>query len=56
MFDRGGDIPSIKARCLKETGFPAPRQPEFQAWAMKMNETAEKKIKSPKKRKKAKAA
>ena len=56
MFDRGGDIPSIKARCLKETGFPAPRQPEFQAWAMKMNETAKKKSKLPKKRKKSKAA
>mgnify|MGYP004069748539 CR=1 FL=1 len=56
MFDRGGDIAELKKRCKKETGLDAPRQPEFQAWAMKMNETAKKKSKLPKKRKKSKAA
>ena len=35
MFDRGGDIAELKKRCKKETGLDAPRQPEFQAWALK---------------------
>lgn len=38
MFDRGGDIAELKARCKKETGLDAPRQPEFQAWALKFLE------------------
>jgi len=35
MFDRGGDIETLKKRCKKETGLEPPRQPEFQAWALK---------------------
>ena len=38
MFDRGGDIAELKKRCKKETGLDAPRQPEFQAWALKFLE------------------
>lgn len=38
MFDRGGDIATLKKRCLKETGLEPPRQPEFQAWALKLLE------------------
>jgi N-methylhydantoinase B len=30
MFDRGPDIETLRARCLAETGLPAPRQP---VWA-----------------------
>ena len=41
MFDRGGDIAELKKRvCKKETGLDAPRQPEFQAWALKFLEQA----------------
>jgi len=29
LFDFGGDIADIKARCLAETGLPAPQAPEF---------------------------
>ena len=36
MFDRGGDIETLKKRCLKETGLQPPRQPEFQTWALKL--------------------
>jgi N-methylhydantoinase B len=50
LFDRGGTIDELKARCFKETGLQPPRQPEFQSWA-----TAALDIK-PKKPKKAKAA
>jgi len=35
MFDRGGDIATLKKQCLKETGLEPPRQPEFQTWALK---------------------
>ncbi|MGB1439682.1 MAG: hydantoinase B/oxoprolinase family protein, partial [Luminiphilus sp.] len=38
MFDRGGDIDTLKKRCLKETGLEPPRQPEFQTWALKLLE------------------
>ena len=38
MFDRGGDIETLKKRCLKETGLQPPRQPEFQTWALKVLE------------------
>ena len=38
MFDRGGDIETLKKRCLKETGLEPPRQPEFQTWALKLLE------------------
>ena len=38
MFDRGGDIETLKKRCLKETGLQPPRQPEFQTWALKLLE------------------
>ncbi|MDG1065142.1 MAG: hydantoinase B/oxoprolinase family protein [Luminiphilus sp.] len=38
MFDRGGDIETLKKRCLKETGLQPPRQPEFQSWALKVLE------------------
>ena len=29
LFDQGGDIEAIKARCLEETGLEPPRTPEF---------------------------
>lgn len=29
MFDRGGSIEELKARCLEETGLPAPTSPTF---------------------------
>ena len=38
MFDRGGDIATLKKRCFKETGLQPPRQPEFQTWALKVLE------------------
>ena len=38
MFDRGGDIATLKKRCFKETGLQQPRQPEFQTWALKVLE------------------
>lgn len=50
LFDRGGTIEELKARCFKETGLQPPRQPEFQSWA-----TAALDIK-PKQPKKSKAA
>ncbi len=31
LFDFGGDVESIKARCQKETHLPPPRTPQFQA-------------------------
>ena len=27
LFDKGGDLSSLKDRCLRETGFPAPISP-----------------------------
>ena len=33
-----GEIAELKKRCKKETGLAAPRQPEFQAWALKFLE------------------
>jgi N-methylhydantoinase B len=32
LFDRGGDIETLRRRCEAETGLPAPRAPEFQTW------------------------
>jgi N-methylhydantoinase B len=32
LFDRGGTIEELKARCKAETGFDPPRTPEFQKW------------------------
>ena len=32
LFDRGGDIETLRRRCVAETGLPAPRAPEFQTW------------------------
>ncbi len=32
LFDRGGDIETLRKRCVAETGLPAPRAPEFQTW------------------------
>jgi N-methylhydantoinase B len=29
LFDFGGTIEEIKARCLEETGLPAPKTPSF---------------------------
>jgi len=29
LFDRGGEIDELKARCLEETGLPAPEPPRF---------------------------
>lgn len=45
MFDRGGTIEELKARCLKETGLQPPRQPEFQSWATKLQDLEPKKRK-----------
>ncbi len=36
MFERGGDIAELKKRCKKEIGLDASRQPELQAWALKV--------------------
>jgi N-methylhydantoinase B len=33
VFNRGPTIEELRARCLKETGLPAPRQPEWRARA-----------------------
>ena len=35
MFDRGGDLATLKKNCFKETGFQPPKTPEFQTWALK---------------------
>lgn len=35
LFDFGGTIEELKARCKAETGFEPPRQPEFQTWFTK---------------------
>ena len=32
LFDMGGTIEELKARCLEETGFEPPAQPEFPRW------------------------
>ena len=32
LFDRGGTVEDLKARCKAETGFDPPRAPEFQTW------------------------
>jgi N-methylhydantoinase B len=32
LFDFGGSIAEIKARCKEETGFEPPRDPVFQTW------------------------
>ena len=32
LFDRGGTVEELKARCKAETGFDPPRAPEFQTW------------------------
>lgn len=29
LFDRGGEVESLRANCLEETGLPAPRQPTW---------------------------
>jgi hypothetical protein len=29
LFDRGGEIDELKAKCLEETGLEAPAAPEF---------------------------
>ena len=50
LFDRGGTIDELKARCLKETGLQPPRQPEFQSWATKLADLKPKKAKSVKKK------
>ena len=44
LFDFGGTIDEIKARCKEETGFDPPRAPVFQKWhnvAAKRLEAAE---------------
>jgi N-methylhydantoinase B len=38
LFDRGGTVEELKARCKAETSFEPPRQPEFARW---MRKTAE---------------
>ena len=40
LFDMGGDIDEIVARCEEETGLPAPRPPEFAPWALAAQERA----------------
>ena len=40
LFDMGGDIEEIVARCEEETGLPAPRPPEFAPWALAARERA----------------
>ncbi|MBV9749076.1 MAG: hydantoinase B/oxoprolinase family protein, partial [Acetobacteraceae bacterium] len=32
LFDRGGTVEELKARCKAETGFDPPRAPELQTW------------------------
>ena len=54
LFDRGGTIDELKARCLKETGLQPPRQPEFQSWAIKMLDLDNKKSKVAKRKTRAK--
>jgi hypothetical protein len=45
LFDRGGTIDELKARCFKETGLQPPRQPEFQSWALNQLDIEPKKAK-----------
>lgn len=33
VFNRGGTLEELKAKCKEETGLEPPREPEFQAWA-----------------------
>ena len=54
LFDRGGTIDELKARCLKETGMAPPRQPEFQSWATKGLDLEPKKRKVTKRKTRAK--
>ena len=43
IFDFGGSIEQLKANCEKETGHAAPRQPEFQSWALETVKKSRKK-------------
>ena len=52
VFNFGGTIEEIKKRCKKETGFDAPRPPEFQSWVTQ----GEKVTKAPAKKKRKKRA
>ena len=56
LFDRGGTIEELKARCFKETGLQPPRQPEFQSWATAALDIKPKKPKKPKAAKRKTAA
>lgn len=35
LFDRGGSVDELKARCKAETSFDPPREPEFARWVRK---------------------
>ena len=50
LFDRGGSIDELKARCFKETGLQPPRQPEFQSWATAALDLKPKKPKAAKRK------
>ncbi|MEP1595998.1 MAG: hydantoinase B/oxoprolinase family protein, partial [Halieaceae bacterium] len=50
LFDRGGTIDELKARCFKETGLQPPRQPEFQSWATAGLDLKPKKAKATKRK------
>ncbi|MEM7280906.1 MAG: hydantoinase B/oxoprolinase family protein [Pseudomonadota bacterium] len=57
MFDFGGTIEELKARCKRETGLQPPRPPEFQTWVTASMETSKKKKrKATKKKPKKKTA
>jgi N-methylhydantoinase B len=40
LFDRGGTLKELLARCELETGLPAPRRPTFPRWVRVAGETA----------------
>ncbi len=39
LFDFGGTIPELKKACKKETGLEPPKQPVFQVWASKTDDS-----------------
>ena len=55
LFDFGGTIPELKARCKKETGLEPPAQPEFPTWFHNEQSKAVKKRTKRKAKAKAKA-
>ena len=56
MFDFGGKIKDLKKNCKRETGHPAPKQPEFQTWFLEKPKKAKSSAKKKSDAKPKKAA